>query len=44
MALTVVARDATGRSATFKRPVTLKRARKAGGVKVKVAWQKAGRR
>jgi hypothetical protein len=42
MTLAVVARDGGGRTATLKRPVTLKRARKAGGAKV--AWQKAGRR
>jgi hypothetical protein len=41
MTLSVVARDSAGRTATFKRPMTLKRARKA---KVKVAWQKASRR
>jgi hypothetical protein len=44
MTLAVVARDGAGRSASFKRPVTLKRGRKAGGPKVTVAWQKAGRR
>ena len=44
MALSVVARDAIGRTATFRRDMALKRVGSGSKARVRVAWQKAGKR
>jgi len=44
LALAVVARDATGRTAAFKRSVALKQPRRGGRKRVRASWQKAKKR
>jgi hypothetical protein len=44
LALTVVARDAAGRTVTFKRKVALKQVRRGGRTQVRASWQKAKKR